>query len=291
MLGESKLHNSTRHLNKFTKVAIGICCLALIYTWFFQIPRTDAATNHHANHSPIVIQHTETVHDLFVISRTVDVAGDVSDNLVAIDATVRLEPGAHVDTLLAIGGHVERAPGSTIRNGLLFTPQEGIRSHIGLGISFVFFAIILKFMASLAFILLSVVLGLTSRRWLYRPLQHLEKSLRRSFAMGALINIGVGAAAIGFAMTGTGTPVSMILMLCDVLLGLIGLTHTSVYAGRMILRRYQAEPAIWRCALIGSLVIVAAINFPLAGILVFFVLWCISTSSAVAMLNLTRRKR
>lgn len=273
------------------KWVICIGLLTVVYVLLFSIQPIHAATDAERPSSAITIHHGETVHDLFAISRTVNVSGDVSDNLVAIDSTVHLAAGAHVDTLLAIGGHVERAPGSTIRNALLFTPKNGIQSHIGLGISFVSFEIILKFVASLALIILSTGLSLLFKPWLYRPLQHLEQSLRRSFAMGALITVGVSATAVGFIMTGTGTPLAVVLVLCDGLLGIVGLANTSVYAGRMILRQYQPEPSIWRCALIGSLVIVAGINFPVAGIVVFFVLWCISTSSAIALLNLNRLKR
>lgn len=268
--------------------------LLTCFTWFVMASTAHAASTSSTtptSNPDIVIQRTERVHDILAIAQKVDVEGDVTDNLVAIDSTVQIHPGAHIDTLLVIGGSVKRADGSTIHNALIFAPLNGVLDHLALGIAFVSFGMILKFLGSFIIIFSSVGFSALLKPWLYRPLNHFEQSIRRSFLMGILISVGIAAATFGFAITGIGLPIAFLLALADVLLGIVGLSNLSVFVGQNILRRYQSDLPVWRSALVGSLLIVAGINIPVVGVILLFIVWCVGTSSTVALLNLNRTKR
>ncbi|WAH38362.1 hypothetical protein [Alicyclobacillus dauci] len=233
----------------------------------------------------VTINKGQNLHDLMVIGKDLNIAGNVQDNLVAIDCNVRIEAGGHVDTLLAIGGKVTKSQQASVRNALLFTPAGGILNHLALGIAFVSLASLLKFAASVFLVFSSVAFSVLLKSWLHKPLSLLGRSVRKMFAIGIVASLGILAFIVGFGATGIGLPVAVILTLLYGILGLIGIAYISVFLGRMILHPYRADAHVSVLALTGSILIVAGSNIPVVGILLFAVAWCTGTSTFIMSLR------
>lgn len=251
------------------------------------LQRVQAATGTQA-HAQMSVEDNEQAHDLFIVDKDIVIRGSITDNLIAIDSNVTIEPGGRVDTLLAIGGHVVKRPGSYVHNAFI-VDGTGLAGHLSIGIAFVSFTILLKFVGSVILIFSAVAFSVLLKPWIHRPLERMSSGVRRQFAIGFLLTVGVIAAVVGFATTGIGLPVALLIALCDVLIALIGLTVIALYAGRTIVQPYRSSPPDWMSALVGSILLVASANIPVIGIILFFVAWCTGTSGVLS--SLRRRHR
>lgn len=274
-------HSYRRHAQiwiRMLTVTLSLFCVLLIQT----APAYAAASTGSTPSAPdVLVGKGDVMHDLLVIGKHVEIRGDIQDNFVAINSTVYIEPGAHVDTLLAIGGQVVRDPGSTVKTALLFTPTSGILNQLAPGIAFVSLLTILKFVASVGLIFFSVIFSVLFKPWLERPLTLLRGSLRRRFVVGFLASLAVCAATFGFAITRIGIPVALLIIVAYTIVGLIGIAAISVLIGRTILHPYRETWPTWLLSLFGAVLIVACANIPIVGLLLFAIAWCIGTSTVL----------
>lgn len=277
-----------RRRRAFARTASAFMATAgiVLLTLFAVTAPVQAATTNESQ-TQVTVDPGEQVHDLFVIGKDVDIKGHVTDNLIAIDSNVHIASGGQVDTLLAMGGHIVKSPGAHVGNALIFTP-DGIVNHLSIGIAFVSLAILFKFVACVILVFSSVAFSGLLKPWYDRSIHRLEKSVRKQFIFGLLMSVAVFAAMAGFAATGVGIPIAVLLGIADIVIGLIGISVISIFIGRTILQAYRPNSSTWIAALIGAILVVAGANIPIVGIVLFSIAWCIGTSSVLTSLRRTR---
>lgn len=224
-------------------------------------------------HSATLISRNQIVEDVVVFGHDVTVLGTVSDNLLVVNGNVNLGPQAHVGLVIDLGGQVITQPGAKLKNVMSFWLHGPIQNSAAVGAVGLVLVWVGRLMLSVLVVVVPVAVSFLLRPWLV-PLQgYLKQSARRAGVIGLLSSLLVFGLALLFAVTIAGLPVSAVIMLSYVGVGFAGLSVASVWIGGLANRFQPSQQPVWLQSLIGATFLMAFMNVPLFGPLIFLAVW------------------
>ena len=243
---------------------------------------------------PTTISNKEVIDDALVLGHNVHVTGVVNEALVVINGDVHLASTARADVVVDLGGHVYSEPGAHVNEMIhlsLSTPFWNGAMFGGVAVLLIWCG---TFLVSLGLVLVLVAIAWGLRTHAEKPLETLERSVRRAGFAGLLTSVLTVAVSGLLVMTLIGIPIAAILVFFYWVLGIIGLSVVSIWVGRLFFRERLRDCSYWIHALAGASLLMAFCNIPLVGYVLFFIIWMIATGVSVIWcwrLWVSRRKR
>ncbi|KPV40756.1 hypothetical protein [Alicyclobacillus ferrooxydans] len=247
--------------------------------------------------SPTVIPKNEQVEDVLVLGHNVTVEGKVTEILVVLDGNVHLGPNSYTGIVFDLGGSITQSRGAHVGamyhvrlntpfwNGALF----------GVTVSLLVWAGMLA--VSVALVLLAVLCAIALRNQRV-PLGKQDGSIRKMGLLGVLVTVIVGAVGSLLALTVVGLPVVGLIAILYLIAGIGGFSMTSMWIGGLVLGRQSNEPfvspgnrAYIVQALIGSSLLMATMNIPFVGLIVFLMTWLTGIGAVTTWLSELLRAR
>lgn len=231
-----------------------------------------------------VIRQGQTLEDVLVIGHNAQVAGRVTEVLVVADGNLVLGPTANVGTVVDLGGSIERAPGARVRavySVSLHTPFWG-----GALFGSVFAALLWAglLVAGVCLVVLSLLVTLAMKSQMFRALAEVERSVRRTGVIGVLVSLGLLAIAALFAVTIVGLPLTGLVLLFYLAIGVVGFSIMSQWLGKLALRYAPIERPPWLKSVVGSVLAVAFFSIPYVGLVMFLLVWLAGVGAVTAWL-------
>lgn len=232
---------------------------------------------------PTIIPNNEVVEDVLVVGHNVTVKGRVTELLVVLDGDVTLASSSRTGIVLDIGGIIKQDSGAHVDgvyrlslnspfwNGTLFGLVIGLALWAG------------ELAANVLMVIISVLISVAVRRFRI-PLANEDESVRRMGLIGVLISLAVISVCSLPAITMIALPIAGVLFALYVVAGVVGLSVTSLWIGRMVFRNKPKQRPVWMLSLVGSSLMAAFMNIPLIGILLFCILWLIGIGSVAQWL-------
>lgn len=216
-----------------------------------------------------VVNEGQKVENVFLYGEDGIISGEVNDEVVVINGNLTLTKTARVkDMVFLIGGELTQEPGAEVRKGIfhLNFANENLNSLLlGAG------AFILMEMAKLFLTLLTFLLSLASlfvfKNKVGKAKAMLQANMLKVGLLGMFATIGLGLVLIALTVTIWGIPAAVFLGLVILILLPVGLGALSFIIGGLLLKSFAWGQKPFYQVLIGSLFIVALLNFPVLGIL------------------------
>lgn len=265
---------------------LGICTLLLSF-----VPKAYAAVwpTIVSRHSVTIDAH-ETVDNVLVIGRGVVVSGSVPETLIVWQGNVHLAASARVGRLLDVGGVVNQAPGAKIGDLVTVSTASPVWNTVLLAAGLVMGLWIVRALLAAALLLIPVVIS----AFLGQRLPALETAKGQSFSrtgvMGFLVSMAVIGGAVVLAATVIGLPLSALLLLGYLGVGLLGWTSVSQWLGDIVGEAFFSSRTRGFRSFIGASGLVAFVNIPVVGSFLFVWWWCVGIGAMTGAL-LDRYKR
>ncbi len=220
----------------------------------------------------ITIGPQESIEHVVDLGGNVTIAGRVHE-VVVIGGNLHLQKSARVrDFILVIGGSVTQEPGTITTDSLFHigTNNQIVNSLLITGTT-LFGLWFFQLSLSLVLILLSIGAAVFWQKRMEAFIQPIRLDFKRlmliGFAAGLLL-VAVGSVLI---LSIIGLPLALALFLLVIVFTVIGLTAVSMMIGGQFPSAHERQP--WLNAAIGSVLIVALLNFPLIGFFIFLGLY------------------
>lgn len=243
---------------------------------------------------PTTISSRQVIDDALVLGHNVHVAGVVNEALVVIDGDVHLASTARVDIVVDLGGRVYFDPGAHVHEMMhlsLSTPFWNGALFGGVAILLLWCG---TFLVSLGLVLIVVAIAWGLRKYAERPLEALERSVRRTGFAGLLTSVLTLAVSGLLVATLIGIPLAAMLVVLYLVMGIIGLSVVSIWLGEVFFRERLQDRPYWIHALAGASLLMAFSNIPLVGYVLFFIMWNVAIGVSMIWfwkLWISRRKR
>lgn len=227
-------------------------------------------------------QHVDT---LVVFGHNGVVKGTVNDGVIVIDGNLSIQSSANINGIvLVLGGNIHQQAGAKVTESVLsFAFGHGIKFGFLLALILVVALWLARLALSLLFLLFSYIAG-----WLLKEkLDPFEHSMTRNpvklLIIGGLTSLILLAVESLLVVSVVGIPVAIVLFILPFVFFLIGLAAVSNQVGRF-LAGYEIRTAR-KNLLFGTFLMIACINFPFLGGLLFLGLIWISLGLMVLWLN------
>jgi hypothetical protein len=170
--------------------------------------------------------------------------------------------------VLVIGGHIKQEPGAKVTDNVLsFAFGEGT----SFGFLLAGVVLMASWLARLGFSLLFLILSVVAWLLLKERLEPFQASVRRSLwkliLIGAVTSVLLTAVTLLLVISVIGIPVAAVLFLLPFVFFFIGLAAIGQMIGENIL--WIKERPAWLNVLYGTVIVVAWINIPFLGGLLF----------------------
>lgn len=242
--------------------------------------------------TPIVVPKGSTTDDVIAVNRDATILGTVTETLLVVNGTAHLLPTANVGLVVNIGGHVIREPGAQVKESFAFTFSKPLFESLAVGAALALGLEAVRLAFSIVMILLPVIVALLMGERLKKPISFLEQSIRRVGVIGLLTFFGSLAVSLILAVTVIGIPVSVLIVVAYVGVGLVGMSALSAWVGNSLFSAVITNQRLWVKTLVGAVLITACANIPAIGPILFILLWMTGTGSVAAWLWQNRfRKR
>ncbi len=275
------------------KVWLGFISFVILILFIYPVNQTYAATRGSkvvSNQSTNIPKGT-VVEDAVVLGHDVTVSGTVSEILVVVNGNVHLSSSAKTGIIVDIGGIVTEDTGANTE-GMY---QLSLGSHFWNGVLFgalcAFFVWVGMLAASIAGVLVSVLLSFALRNRVKMPLATVERSARRTGLIGLFVTAAVIAVSALFALVDIGIPIAVLILLLYVFAGVIGFSIVSLWIGKLITQRTRVDKPDWLNALIGASAIIISANIPVIGLVLFSVFWLIGIGAITIWIPNLRHKK
>lgn len=249
------------------------------------------AENNVVNDGSTVIQKGQHVETVLVFGHNAVVKGTVNEGVIVIDGNLDIRSSADIDGLvLVVGGDVTQQPGAKVtENVLSFAFGNGVKFGFllaGILLVAIWFA---RLAISLLILILTVFAG-----WLLKDkLQPFEHSIQRSpgklLLIGAIASVLLTALGLLLVISVIGIPIAGVMLILPFIFFFIGLAAAGNWIGKHILKQERRSPR--KNLVYGTLIIVACINIPFLGGLLFLALIWVSVGLMVLWLNEKLRSR
>lgn len=235
-------------------------------------------------------QHVET---LVVFGHDAVVNGSVDDGVIVIDGNLSIQSSANINGLvLVLGGNIHQQAGANVTEDVMsFAFGHGIKFGFLLALILVVALWFARLALSLLFLILSAATG-----WLLKEkIKPFERSITENpiklLIIGGLTSLILLAVESLLVISVIGIPVAIVLFVMPFVFFFIGLAAVSNQVGRFLAGHEKRTAR--KNLLLGVFLVVACINFPFLGGLLFLGLIWISLGLMVLWLNerFSKKKR
>jgi hypothetical protein len=216
----------------------------------------------------VTIPERETIDHVVDVGGNVRLEGSVHE-IIVIGGDLHLAKSARVrDLVLVIGGSITQEPGAKVTDDLfhLALNQPVLNSLLISGVS-LFGIWFFQLSISLLFILLPICASFLVKQRLEPFIESIRFDFKRIILIGMVSSLLFVAVGGLLALSVIGIPLFMMLILLFLVFAIIGLTSLSLLIGEQFPLAHERER--WLTVAIGSVFVVALLNFPLIGWFVF----------------------
>ncbi|AET67244.1 hypothetical protein Desor_1597 [Desulfosporosinus orientis DSM 765] len=216
--------------------------------------------------NPLVIPAGHSTETVITADTDARIAGTVTEAVIVINGNVYLESTAHVDLVIALGGHIYNSAVQPPQTGVFeFNFNQSFMNQLLLGIALLLGGWLIRFILSLMAIILLTVLGYLLNNRISKAKNILSVSSLRLFGIGAGLALIILCFLFLLILTVIGIPVAVVLFLLSFVAAILGLIPIIDYWGTKLLApKVQDYPALTKW-LIQALLFVALVNLPLIG--------------------------
>lgn len=264
---------------------ISTMCICLICLFNPSLAYADTLHNIISQHG-VVVHRQDVVEDVVVIGHNAKVSGDVYEALIVLDGNVHLTSTARVGILIDFGGEIQKDVGAKVNAEYAFSSGKPFWDSVFLGSSMVLVIWILRVVFNLFLLLDAIFLGLILGQKLQLVVEYVTQSARRSGIVGLLSGLGSAIVAGILGVTLVGIPISILILGALTILGLIGWAAVSLWLGRLFSQAFLLrELSIWIQCTIGAGVLIACMNVPIVGLLLFLMFWFVGIGAVVLWIS------
>lgn len=220
--------------------------------------------------SPTLVASGHSVETVITLGTDAHIAGTVRDVVLVISGNIYLEPTAHVDLVVDLGGHVYNSSLTSARTGIFeLYPSQKFLNDMVIGGVLIFGIWFAHITISLIGILLLTGLGYFLHNRFKRASDLISASTPRLFGIGVATGLLCTAIIVLLSITIIGIPLAALILFFCLIAMLIGIIPLIDHLGKKILSpKILGYPPL-TVQLIQSLLFVALANVPLLGF--FFV--------------------
>lgn len=216
-----------------------------------------------------VVNEGQKVENVFLYGEDGIISGVVTDEVVVINGNLTLTKTARVkDTVFLVGGKLIQEPGAEVGKGIFHFnfANENLNSLL-LGVSAFGLIELAKLFLALLIFLVSLASLFVLKNRVRKAKTMLQAKMLKVGLLGLFATIGLGLVFIALTITIWGIPVVVLLGLVLLIFLPVGLGALSSIVGGLLLKSFAWGQKPFYQVLIGSLFIVALLNFPVLGIL------------------------
>ncbi|TCS81255.1 hypothetical protein [Tepidibacillus fermentans] len=244
--------------------------MVLIIMFVFTVPGFAANQNiierKHTN-----VSKNQSIENVVVIGNNATIEGTVRDAVIVINGDLTIKQSAQIQGLvMVLGGEIHQEHGARVTDNILnLSFHHEILNSLLLGLSIIIGIWIVKFGLSILLILLLFLTVFLANKRL-DPIQHqITESPKRLILIGIATSILFFAVSILLTITVIGIPIVVILLAITLGFLVVSLATLSKMVGAYLLRNKEDD---WKIPLVGASALVAGINFPFFGGVLFMIL-------------------
>lgn len=198
--------------------------------------------------------------------------GSVQKAVIVFDGNLELKPSARVMGLvLVMGGSIKQDPQAQITDNIInINFNNATKNSMLMGTSLLIGFYILSFFISALFIFIPVILHFLARNKLDPLVSLVSQRPQKSVLLGMATSLLLLGLSVLLSITLIGIPVAGILLLLVIFIFFIGLTIIARMVGNWVPGKDNRP--VWLTITIGSFLLAAAMNLPLLGMVIFFLL-------------------
>lgn len=242
-------------------------------------------------HSATTVPAGQTVNDLYVVGGDADIFGHAAGAVVIVNGNLHLAATARVDgAIVVIGGRITQDQGAVTGDNIYnFTLDTGTQNSLLIGGGMIAGLWLIQLAASLLLIVIPLLFylvgGRKAKAWV---MQQPILSWRKQLYLGALGSVILIAFSLLCIVTLVGIP--LLLIVCVIMLAafIMGLTSFSYLIGGCIQDKWV--PKEWVRLVIGASLIVAIMNIPFIGWLMWIIIMVLSLGTFTQWLYTFRKK-
>jgi len=242
-------------------------------------------------HSATSVPEGQTVDDLYVFGGNADIYGHASGAVIVINGNLHLAETAQVDgVIVVIGGRITQEKGAVIGEDIYhITLDTGTQNSLLIGGGMVAAMWFIQLAGSLLLILIPLIFylcgGRKAKSWVKRqPIT----SWRKQLYLGVLGSAILIAFSLLCIVTLVGIPLLLVVFLVLLVAFIMGITSFSYLIGGLIQEQWASNE--WIRLVIGASLIVAFMNIPFIGWLVWLLVVVLSLGTFTHWLYMFRRK-
>ncbi len=236
------------------------------------------------------IEQDQSVENVVVFGNDVQVSGIVHEAVIVVNGNLTIKNTARIDGLIiVINGDINQESGAKITDNILnisFTKE--ILNSLIIGLSIYLGSSLFKFVVSILLILLVLITVVLAKERLTSLEVLVQNATKRVLLIGMVSSIILLSLMILLSIIIIGLPIVLILLIMTAITLIIGMATFSRIIGQYIFP--AGDKKLWQIALIGALAIIAAINFPIFGMLILIVLTWLSLGMTILWLFEKRKK-
>ncbi|MDF9408891.1 MAG: hypothetical protein A4E52_01546 [Pelotomaculum sp. PtaB.Bin013] len=239
-----------------------------------------------------VFEHSKTVNEgqrvenVFLYGEDGIISGFVTDDVVVINGNLNLTSTARVNgAVFLLGGELTQEPGAQVRKGFFHInlTNKNLNSLL-LGVGAFGLIELAKMFLALLILLISLASLFVFKNRVKKAKLMLQSNTQKVGLMGLFATIGLGLIFAALTVTIWGIPVAVLLGLILLILLSVGLGALSSIIGELLLKSFDWGQKPYYQVLIGSLFLVAFLNFPALGILWGILVFIFATGALAASL-------
>lgn len=216
--------------------------------------------------NPLVVPAGHSTETVLAMDTDARIAGTITEAVIVINGDVYLEHTAHVDLVVALGGHVYNSAVQAPKTGVFeFNFSQSFMNQLLLGMALLLGVWLTRVILSLLAIILLTILGYLLKNRISKAKDLLSVSSLRLFGIGTGLALILLCLLFLLVLTVIGIPVAIVLLILSLVAAIIGLIPIIDYWGANVLsERIQEYPVLTKC-LIQALLFVSLVNLPLIG--------------------------
>lgn len=226
------------------------------------------------------IPQGQIAEDVLVLGNNATISGTVTDTLVVLNGNIHLTSSARTGVVIDLGGHLTQESGAHINAVYTLSFDRPVLNSLALGSTLIMAVWAMQLALSASLVALPVMVAAILQTRLDSYVSKIEKSARRAGLAGLLCSVMFLALSGISAITIVALPLTALLLVAYVLLGLVGYTCVSIWLGRMTRIGHAANGSVWLQALIGATFIMAFTNIPLVGPILLLIAWLVGVGTA-----------
>ncbi|WML44151.1 hypothetical protein [Neobacillus sp. PS3-40] len=233
-----------------------------------------AADKNFLNEKETILPTNEKVDNVIVLGHDIDIKGKVDISAIVINGNLKISKTARIDGIvLVINGNVQQEPGSFVKENILALKfEDDTLNHLLIGAALLLGTWLIRFVLSVAVILLSILIGQLLKNKGKQSLNRIKGQTGKMILAGVIASFVFAGIILLLVITVIGIPIAIILAIPPLLFFLIGLAMISRMIGENLLAKLN--PANWVINLTGAFVLVSIFNFPFFGwIVLLSVFW------------------